>query len=465
MADDWFKQNAPPASGDWFAQNASNQSDLPLGQQPASFGGVVQTMGGQAGRALGAAWENFSPLQTINALLPWNTPAVTQRMIDYTTNAVGRTRDALKQGNYKEAGLSAAGAIPLIGPPLEQVSRDIAAGNGPEAVGHVAGLAAMGYLPKGVGAVAEAAPEVSAVTRGVGGALWPELRGLLTGINPLQHPLKVIPDLVDSAGRLIEAGRGALSPDFPTPEDPFKPNPAIAKKMQYGGPAPSQADARSYAASPKGFTVPEGSLIPPPPGSDFPNPEPFKPNPAIAKKIRGSPNLSAPGGTSFAGRTPGVRPSQRFSDVSETPPAPPSTDPMLDQIAQGYGYKTFDKVPLAQQGIIRQLAAKVGGGQQAPPMPGPPSSEPALTASELKAMNQQVNRDAHVNARDIFGNNAGHGILHDAAKQVYGTDSWGKLTLPQKTAINEYIQSNQQQLMKLNDPGKIVQAITQALKK
>lgn len=207
--------------------------------------------------------------------------------------------------------------------------------------------------------------------------------------------------------------------------------------------------------------LPSGRKVGPVASSPAPARVPaWRTNSSVTPEIPAPPSFEPIPGELPSGRKVGGIANQS-TEPSTAPPRPPSAADLSD-VAKSLGYKgKFENLPPNQQAAVKRLAelpAKTNGAPS-PIQPPPSSSEPALTASELKAMNQQVNRDAHVNARDIFGKDIGHDILHDAAQQVYGTDSWGKLTLKQKTAINEYIQSNQQQLMRLNDPGKIVQAI------
>lgn len=84
-------------------------------------------------------------------------------------------------------------------------------------------------------------------------------------------------DAVPVMGKKVNAIRGLLAPTEPVAPEPFRPNPAVAAKMPYGGPAPIEADANSYGGVGMG-----GAPEPPEaPGA----PAPFKANPRIARKL------------------------------------------------------------------------------------------------------------------------------------------------------------------------------------
>ncbi len=131
---------------------------LPIGEQPASLGGVLETMGSQAGRGISAAADWLNPLNLLNLLSYEGTVGASARSLD----AAGEAR---RQGNYGEAGLHALGALPIVGPPSEQILRDISQGNIPELLGHAAAAYAMKKIP-------EVAPRVAPVAKGAATGAW-----------------------------------------------------------------------------------------------------------------------------------------------------------------------------------------------------------------------------------------------------------------------------------------------------
>ena len=108
----------------------------------------------------------------------------------------------------------------------------------------------------------------------------------LSGLNPMEmfsairHPLKFIGKGILS-GMTPEAEATAATE--PTAPPPFRPNPAIARRIKFGGPPPP-----SY--NPPGTIIPRGRFVPPiepEPVLETPQaPTPFRPNPAIARRIK-----------------------------------------------------------------------------------------------------------------------------------------------------------------------------------
>ena len=149
----------------------------PEGEQPWTPGGVASVMAGQAGRALGTAASDLNPIPLVRALAH---PVDTAKgMFNATSNAVGRTREALGKGQYGEAAKSAVGAIPVLGPQAEQMTRDVTEGRIPEAVGHAGALYLGGKLPKVIGNLANITSE------GLGEAsMGATARDKITGGNP-----------------------------------------------------------------------------------------------------------------------------------------------------------------------------------------------------------------------------------------------------------------------------------------
>jgi hypothetical protein len=78
---------------------------------------------------------------------------------------------------------------------------------------------------------------------------------------------------------IYTGARAELFPPPPeaVPSTPFRPNPAVARRMPFGGPGPD-------AFNPPGANIPRGRYTPPEPTAPK-APDPFKPNPATARKM------------------------------------------------------------------------------------------------------------------------------------------------------------------------------------
>ena len=80
--------------------------------------------------------------------------------------------------------------------------------NTPQSIGNVAETAAM-LLP-GAEAIGPKMATAGTALKGAAKAAAGGVRPLLTGINPLEHPFKILPDLVDAAGNAIRGGKKAV---------------------------------------------------------------------------------------------------------------------------------------------------------------------------------------------------------------------------------------------------------------
>lgn len=129
--------------------------EKPLGEQPATLGGVASTMSSQAGRFLGAAFENLNPANLLKAgLHPIDTA---HAAFGATVDALDRFDAARKKGNWTEAANSMVGAIPLLGPAGEQIVKEIEDGKHAEALGHAAGLRLVLEAPSAIAKAGETA--------------------------------------------------------------------------------------------------------------------------------------------------------------------------------------------------------------------------------------------------------------------------------------------------------------------
>ncbi len=187
------------------------KEEPPIGQQPASFGGVLETMGGHAGRAVGAAADWLNPLNLVSLIThPYeSTVGASARSLD----AAGEAR---KHGDYGEMALHGLGALPVVGPPGESILRDIGQGNVPELLGHAAAAYLMKKAP-------EYAPEIKAYGKGAGVAAKAQVRPVLEGAD-LIHPFRMIPTIWDAIKQTAAGGAKGLE-DYNYSQIPKGPAP------------------------------------------------------------------------------------------------------------------------------------------------------------------------------------------------------------------------------------------------
>ena len=136
--------------------------EKPIGEQPASVGGVLQTMGNQAGRFLNAAVvdpiRGLSQLAHPSTMFPPLGPKVPE-----DTSTMGRIRSALGGGPN-----APAMRVPQNNTPFDEMARgDIA-----EGLGHIAGPSMLPLAGKAIGPIAEAIPKIAPVVRGAATGAW-----------------------------------------------------------------------------------------------------------------------------------------------------------------------------------------------------------------------------------------------------------------------------------------------------
>jgi hypothetical protein len=103
-------------------------------------------------------------------------PGTAKALVKQPVEAAGRAATAFGKGQYGEAAKSAIGAIPLVGAPAEQITREATGGQIPEAIGHTAGMFLGPSIMKGAGklvgagapALAESSLGVRAIDRAYG---------------------------------------------------------------------------------------------------------------------------------------------------------------------------------------------------------------------------------------------------------------------------------------------------------
>lgn len=124
-------------------------------------------------------------------------------------------------------------------------------------------------------------------------SLSPELRA-----EAVKRAIKILPH-----GSDINAFRDLFKRSEPAPFEPFKPNPGVVRTLRYGGPAEPEYGSTGY----KGVGM-SGAPEPPPAPEPAAPPEPWQPNkvnPAIARKIRYGGSENQYGGSGYG--NPGSR--------------------------------------------------------------------------------------------------------------------------------------------------------------
>lgn len=227
MADDqkpWEKYASPPVAEPKPWEKYGGATGQPESPQPTSLWDKALDVGG---RTLGAFGESINPIPVARSLLPWNIVPTAKGMFNATTEAVGRTREALGRGDYGEAAKSAVGTVPVLGPGLEQITRETTEGKIPEAAGHIAGLVLGPKIIRGAGRLAgaaagplaEAAVGLTSRERPAGvpaGAIGKEVLARTSGIRPATVAAtggQALSDLSQEAVRGAQAGGiGSLVP-------------------------------------------------------------------------------------------------------------------------------------------------------------------------------------------------------------------------------------------------------------
>ena len=258
---------------------------------PVTVGGTARAMAGQAGRALGAGWDTLKSIP--GSLIRMANPATAaQDLISgfgASTDAIGRTRAAFGKGDYPEAAKSAVGAIPLLGPQAEQITREATEGQIPEAIGHAGALA---LLPKAVeaapavgGAISRAATRLGPAARAAGPEIGEGLikggaaavgehlglpgswflgagaaKNLYGGIKAGINALRTAPAVAEDTALLDKIAQGYRYKDFVSaPADAQQTIRGLAGRINGGAATPEVPAAPSPSA-------PIRPYVPPPPG-------------------------------------------------------------------------------------------------------------------------------------------------------------------------------------------------------
>ncbi len=158
----------PEAPGSFTPPPISALQPEGRGAEPASLGGTASTMADQAKRALGAAWETVSG---VGHLLTTNPATTAKQAFAYTSDAIGRVKDAAGKGDYQGAAIALLGSVPLVGPQAEQIVGEIHDGKYAEAIGHAAALRALAEAPEAIGKLPGAAASISNSAGDVAAAL------------------------------------------------------------------------------------------------------------------------------------------------------------------------------------------------------------------------------------------------------------------------------------------------------
>ncbi len=227
-------------------------AEKPIGEQPATVGGVASTMADQAGRFLGAAWENVNPSNLLKAgLHPIDTA---HAMFGATVDALDRFDAARKKGDWKEAANSMVGAIPLLGPAGEQIVKEIEDGKHAEALGHAAGLRLVLEAPNAIAKAGDAAAFAAKV------ATDPEVVRAAVKVLPKGPAMIAAHDTIQGA---IQRARGAAetpaAPTIPEGIDPElwgKLTPEMQERLRTGKTAaPASAPAPQAPRDPSYYGV------------------------------------------------------------------------------------------------------------------------------------------------------------------------------------------------------------------
>ena len=191
MADPYSEFQKKPDDPYAEFQAKVTPQEKPIGEQPASVGGVLQTMGNQAGRFLNAAVVD--PIRGLSQLAHPSTmfPPLAPKVPDPGTEPLFTNPNTPKPAGIPGVQMQGGERAPL---PFIQRLR-LALGGGPnapamrvpqnstpfdemargdiaEGLGHIAGPSMLPLAGKAIGPIAEAIPKIAPVVRGAATGAW-----------------------------------------------------------------------------------------------------------------------------------------------------------------------------------------------------------------------------------------------------------------------------------------------------
>lgn len=189
-----FKKQQPDSGVPNFEDFKAQHDQMPQ-PAPAAFLDKAQDT---VGRTVGTIASDLNPISLIRGI-----PAALHQ--GFTPPNMQPTQDAIKAGNYGEAFKRGVGTLPIIGPPLETMTRDLTEGRIPEGIGHAAAFYLGGKAPEMAGRMmgAPAEPLVRSALK-----LPPSAHEY--GAEPeaftLQHTTGTnIPDIENQSRRVVES--------------------------------------------------------------------------------------------------------------------------------------------------------------------------------------------------------------------------------------------------------------------
>lgn len=262
--------------------------------------------------------------------------------------------------------------------------------------------------------------------------------GEMTGIphaGPVMGGLAALPGTLEG---MWSGAKEALAPPPIRPLEPFRPNPALARKMPF---TPFTPD---YGAP--GTNIPRGSFTPPAEAAPA-SMEPFKINPVTAKRMQfggpTEPGYSAPGTTIPRGNyTPPVAESPAIEPIKPFKPNPNIMRNIKGTPAGGEpGMPTSTGRNIPRKGYVPPVEEA-----NLPANTTPVEGEATMSGSSpLAPIDKfEMNRLAHARAQEVElpgspAGKSGHAQLSKAALDNFGVKSWSDLSVGQMRQIHDFI--------------------------
>ncbi len=306
------------------------------GAEAVSLSGTASTMADQAKRALGAAWETVSG---VGHLLTTNPATTAKNAFAYTSDAIGRVKDAAGKGDYQGAAIALLGSIPLAGPQAEQIVGEIHDGKYAEAIGHAAALRALAEAPEAIGKLPGAAANIANSASDVAAALK-------AGAKAGGKDVAVGAAKTAAGAGIITYGPNAIADTVAGYPLVRAGGSQIVKGVQAGANAAKQAFVNAKAAAARGDVAPRTPVWQGPPPSPEPEPAPQGPlqRPAL-------PSGRKPGGPAIDTATGEI-----------VPPSATQNEPQVTKIPaahEGEPAKDFSAAP--RDAKVKALADTMDG--------------------------------------------------------------------------------------------------------
>lgn len=215
----------PKEQGTVLYQAAQRAHPTPAGEDGPPDAGFLSTLGRDLVHLPGGLLRLANPV------------TASQDIFSGAKEMGGKAIDEAKSGHgIPAAGYGLASLLPIIGPAAAHAGEDFSAGQYGQGSAHALEALAP-YLHDTIGPGA-------AFTRGAGSTALGEVGPFLRGVNPLEHPLAVLPDLINAVKNTFRGGMKGVG-DYNTLQDIRE---GMKPKPMSGEPTIGRFDLGQYSA-------------------------------------------------------------------------------------------------------------------------------------------------------------------------------------------------------------------------